>query len=189
MRKLQDDGKIRSIGVSAEDWEWEGSVRIAESEKIDSIQAIYNVFDRQPEDKLFPVVLEHNIGIIVRVPLFEGLLAGKIRPGHTFAEGDWRKDFLTEDRLREADKHLAELEQLLDEENPTLADLSLKFILSHPAVSTVIVGMTNPKYVDANCAVSGAKPLSQEKLAALKAQRWDHGWVYPWDRRNQEKEQ
>jgi aryl-alcohol dehydrogenase-like predicted oxidoreductase len=180
MLKLKEQGKIRSIGVSAEDWEWNGSVRIAESGKIDSIQAIYNVFDQQPEERLFPAVMEHDVGIIVRVPLFEGLLAGKIWPGHQFVEGDWRGKFLRRQRLEEAEPRLKALEALLDDETPSLAELALRFILAHPAVSTAIVGMTNPAHVAANCAISDGKRLSDEKLAALKKHAWDHGWVYPW---------
>jgi len=88
MQKLKEDGKIRSIGVSAECWKPDGAVRIAESGKIDSIQVIYNVFDQQPIEKLFPAAIANNVGIIVRVSLFEGLLAGKIRAGHKWVEGD-----------------------------------------------------------------------------------------------------
>jgi len=181
MLKLKEQGKIRSFGVSAEDWEWDGAVRIVQSGKIDSVQAIYNVFDQQPQERLFPATIENDVGIIVRVPLFEGLLAGKIRPGHEFVEGDWRGKFLTPERLEEAARHLDKLAELLDDECPTLAALSLKFCLSHPAVSTVIVGMTNPKHVAANVAVSDGRLLSEEKLAILKAHAFEHGWTYPWN--------
>jgi len=180
MLKLKVQGKIRSIGVSAEDWEWNGAVRIVESGKIDSVQAIYNVFDQQPQERLFPATIENHVGIIVRVPLFEGLLAGKIHPGHKFVEGDWRGRFLTPERLEEAALHLDKLAELLNDETPTLAALSLKFCLSHPAVSTVIVGMTSPKHVDANVAVSNGKLFTEEQLAVLAEHAFDHGWTYPW---------
>ena len=84
-----------------------------------------------------------GVGIIVRVPLFEGLLAGTIRSGHRFDEGDWRARFLTPQRLAEASERLDKLEALLDDQCPTLAALALRFCLSRPAVSTVIVGMRN----------------------------------------------
>jgi aryl-alcohol dehydrogenase-like predicted oxidoreductase len=180
MLNLQDEGKIRHIGVSAEDWEWNGSARITESGRVSSVQAIYNVFDQQPEQRLFPVAIENNVGIIVRVPLFEGLLAGTIRPGQKFVEGDWRGKFLNAERLEEASPRLDALAELCNDDCPTLAALSLKFCLGHPAVSTVIVGMRNPRHVEANCAVSDGKPLSSELAAALKAHAWNHNWVYPW---------
>ena len=183
MIKLKEQGKIRAIGVSAGDWEWDGALRIVESEKIDSVQCIYNIFDQQPREKLFPASIAHKVGILVRVSLFEGLLSGKLRPGHTFVEGDWRGKFLTEEHLAEASPRLDALEDLLDEETPTLASLGLKFCLSHEAVSTVLVGMTNPKHVDANCANSNGKYLSEEKLAKLAEHAWEHNWVYPWGKK------
>ncbi len=180
MNKLKEQGKIRAIGVSAECWEPNGAVRIAESGQIDSIQVIYNVFDQQASDKLFPAVRSHNVGIIVRVALFEGLLAGKIRPGHTWHADDWRKDFLTDERLRSAEPHLSAIEQLCTNNYQTLAALCLKFCLSNPAVTTVIAGMRNPRHVEANCAISDGPALSEETLQALYQQAWDHKWVYPW---------
>jgi len=183
MLKLKEQGKIRSIGVSAEDWEPYGAVRIAESAKIDSVQVIYNVFDQQATDKLFPAAMDAGTGIIVRVPLFEGLLAGKIKPGYSWEEGDWRKNFLTDERLKEAIPHLESISELTNDSYPTLAGLCLKFCLSHPAVTTVIVGMRNPKHVKANSVLSDGPDLNKETLGALKAQAWEHGWLYPWDSR------
>jgi len=180
MCKLREEGKIRSIGVSAADWEWSGSVAITESGKIDSVQAIYNVFDQQPEEKLFPATIENNVGIIVRVPLLEGLLAGTIRPGCRFVEGDWRAKFFTPERLEQASTRLDALSELLDDDYSTLAALSLKFCLAHQAVSTVIVGMRNSAHVSANCAVSDGPGLSEDKLKQLSAHAFEHNWVYPW---------
>lgn len=181
MHQLQAQGKVRALGVSAEDWEWDGACRIVESGHIDAVQLIYNIFDQQPQERLLPTAQANQVGVLVRVPLFEGLLAGKLRPGHTFAEGDWRARFLTEERLREATPRLDALEELLDEDTPTLAALGLKFCLAHAAVSTVLAGMSNPRHVTANCAVSDSQPLSTEQLKNLAAHAWDHGWTYPWN--------
>jgi len=180
MLKLREQGKVRNIGISAQDWEWNGSVQITESGKIDSVQAIYNIFDQQAEERLFPDTIRHQVGIIVRVPLFEGLLCGNIRPGHRFVEGDWRAKFFKPERLVEASQRLDRLSELLDDESPTLTALSLRFCLSHPAVSTVIVGMTNARHVEANCAISDGHLLSKVKLAQLREHAFTHGWVYPW---------
>jgi aryl-alcohol dehydrogenase-like predicted oxidoreductase len=181
--RLKEQGKIRAFGVSAGDWDHEGGLRLIESGRTDSVQIIYNLFDQQPTERLFPAALKNNVGIIVRVSLFEGLLGGKIRPGHSFGEGDWRAEFLTPERLNEVAPRLDALEQLTTAEYPTLASLALKFCLSHPAVSTVIAGMRNPKHVEANCAISEASPLSPDLLAELKKHAWNHNWAYPWDKR------
>ena len=147
------------------------------------MQVIYNVFDQQATDKLFPATVDSGTGIIVRVPLFESLLAGKRRPGHNWEEGDWRKNFLTDERLEEAIPHLDSIGKLTNDSYPTLAGLCLKFCLSHPAVTTVIVGMRNPKHVEANSALSDGSELDKETLDGLRAQAWEHGWLYPWDSR------
>ena len=186
MTKLKEQGKIRHFGVSAGDWDHEGALRLIESGRTDSVQIIYNLFDQQPAEKLFPAALKHNIGIIVRVSLFEGILGGKIRPGHSFVENDWRAKFLTPERLEEVSPRLDELEKLVTNDYPTLASLALKFCLSHPAVSTVIAGMRNPRHVEANCAVSDGPALSDELLSELATHAWNHGWLYPWDKRNKE---
>ena len=180
MEKLKKQGKIKAIGVSAEDWEPDGALKITQMGKIDSVQVIYNIFDQQAAEKLFQAALEADTGIIVRVPLFEGLLGGKIRPGHSWNEEDWRKNFFTEERLEEAEKHLASIEKLTNDDYPSLASLALKFCLSHSAVTTVITGMRNPEHVKANIAVSDGPDLDKNTLEAIKKEAWEHGWLYPW---------
>ena len=76
------------------------------------------------------------------------------------------------DRLREACELVDRLRPLLGGEIKTMAQLALKFCLSHPAVSTVIPGMRRPEHVEANCSVSDGQPLPPEPLAALRAHAW-----------------
>jgi aryl-alcohol dehydrogenase-like predicted oxidoreductase len=124
--------------------------------------------------------LEHNVGIIVRVPFEEGLLTGQIGPGHQFSKDDWRGSWLTAERLKEASPRVEALKAFLAPDRSTLSVLALKFILSHAAVSTVIPGMSKLGHVEANCAVSDGKLLSGEELEALRAHAFVHGWKYPW---------
>jgi hypothetical protein len=62
---------------------------------------IYNVFDQSPEKNLFPLCLKENIGVIIRVPLDEGSLAGTFTMNTTFTQGDWRRDYFKDARLKE----------------------------------------------------------------------------------------
>jgi aryl-alcohol dehydrogenase-like predicted oxidoreductase len=55
----------------------------------------------------------------------------------------------------------------------TLPEVSLRFILSHPAVSTTIVGMRSAEHVRENVAASDAGPLDAGLLAELRKHRWD----------------
>ncbi|MCS7290557.1 MAG: aldo/keto reductase [Roseiflexus sp.] len=127
-----------------------------------------------------PAAQTHNVGIIVRVPFEEGLLTGELTPGYRFAPGDWRAEWLTPERLATAAPRVEALKPFLAPDRPTLAALTLKFCLSHPAVSTVIPGMRSVARVEANCAVSDGILLSDAELEALKGHAFVHGWVYPW---------
>lgn len=178
--KLKKDGKIRAWGVSANDWDPYNTVGLVESGKADTIQVIYNVFEQRPAEKLLPAARKHNVGIIVRVPFEEGLLTGKIRPGHKFEDNDWRAEFLTSERLKEAEPHIKAVEAQLDSTYKDLPTLALKFVLAHEVVSTVIPGMRRPAHVGTNTAVSDLPALPAAKVKALQALKWYHGWPYPW---------
>ena len=178
--KLKEMGKIKAFGVSANDWDPYGPTELIQSDFIDSVQVIYNIFEQRPAEKLLPAALAHHVGIIVRVPFEEGLLTGKFGPDHQFEEDDWRGNWLTAERLREANQRVERLKSFLNEERPTLAALALKYCLSHPAVSTVIPGMRRKKHVQENCAAADGKYLSAEDIKTLTAHQFVHGWNYPW---------
>jgi aryl-alcohol dehydrogenase-like predicted oxidoreductase len=180
LTRLKEQGKIRTFGISANDWDPYGPVGLIESGLTDSVQVIYNIFEQRPAEKLLPAALKHNVGIIVRVPFEEGLLTGKVGPDHAFEEGDWRAEWLTPERLKEATRRVEALKSFLSDDRPTLAALALKFCLSHPAVSTVIPGMRRLAHVEANCAASNGKLLSTEEVEELEAHAFAHGWSYPW---------
>jgi len=186
--QLKRQGKIRYFGVSANDWDPYNTVSLVESGLVDSIQVIYNLFEQRPAEQLLPAALKHKVAIIVRVPFEEGLLTGKIRPGHRWTpgpwgQGDWRARWMTEERLLEAEPHIVALEKELDEQYPDLPTLALKFILAHPAVSVVIPGMRSLRNVQLNTAVSDIPPMPEAKLQRLYEHKWYHGWLYPWDKR------
>ncbi len=180
LEKLKKEGKIRAYGVSANDWDPYGAVNLVKEELVDSVQVIYNIFEQRPEEQLFPAALEHRVGILARVPFEEGLLSGALRPGHKFAPDDWRADWLTPERLEEAGRRADALKVYLAEDRPTLAILALKFILSHPAVSTTIPGMRTTAHVVSNVAASDGRLLDAATLKALKSHAFNHGWIYPW---------
>jgi aryl-alcohol dehydrogenase-like predicted oxidoreductase len=180
LQKLKKQGKLKSFGVSANDWDPYGATELTKSGLIDSVQVIYNIFEQRPAEGLLDAALKANVGIIVRVPFEEGLLTGNFGPEVKMEESDWRSKWMTPARRREAAGHVEALKKFLKPDRPTLAALALKFCLSHPAVSTVIPGMRRLPHVDSNCAVSDGKLLSKEELAELGKHKWVHGWLYPW---------
>jgi aryl-alcohol dehydrogenase-like predicted oxidoreductase len=174
--RLKEQGKIRFSGISINDHQPGSVLKTARSGVIDSFQVIYNIFDQSPEDELFPLCRELNIGVIVRVPFDEGGLTGTITPGTVFADEDWRGWYFRGDRKAEIQKHVGSLQALLGEEARTLPELALRFCLHPPEVSTVIPGMRIAAHAEANCAVSDGRRLSDELLAGLRRQRWNKNY-------------
>jgi aryl-alcohol dehydrogenase-like predicted oxidoreductase len=180
LNKLKKQGKIKSFGVSANDWDPYGATELARSGLVDSIQIIYNIFEQRPAEGLLDAAQKSNVGIIARVPFEEGLLTGNFGPDVKMDPTDWRSKWMTPERRRDAAGRVEALRKFLKPDRPTLAALALKFCLSHPAVSTVIPGMRRLAHVDSNCAASDGKLLSADEFKELEKHKWVHGWLYPW---------
>ena len=172
VEKLRRDGSIRYFGLSLNRWEPSNGIKAIRTGLVDVVQVIYNIFDQSPEDELFPVCQELNIGVIARVPFDEGSLAGKMTLETRFPKDDWRSLYFGPENLG---KTIARVEKLKKIVPPgmTLPEMALRFILSHPAVSTTIAGMRKPGHVRQNVATSDAGPLDKALLAELKRHRWD----------------
>ena len=181
LRALEDlkrEGKVRSWGISVNRWEPTNVLKALATGLIDSVQVVYNIFDQAPEDELFPYCLQHGIAIIARVPFDEGSLTGTLTPSTRWPDGDWRNLYFPPAHLAEALEHVERLTPLIPP-GMTLPELALRFILHHPAVTTVIPGMRKLAHVKANCSVSDGVALAPELLAALRTHRWERDWVVP----------
>jgi aryl-alcohol dehydrogenase-like predicted oxidoreductase len=176
---LIKSGTIRAFGISVTEHDPDSALEaVRRADLITSVQVIYNVFDRQAEQRLFPLCRERNVGVIARVPFDEGGLTGAIGPDTTFARGDWRNGYFTPARKVELARRVEALKPLLLSEAPNMIEGSLRFCLSHPAVTTVIPGMRTPEHARANCAVGSAPSLSPALLKKLEAHAWPRNW-YP----------
>jgi aryl-alcohol dehydrogenase-like predicted oxidoreductase len=172
VEKLKDGGWIHSFGLSLNRWEPENGIKALHTGLVDVVQVIYNIFDQSPEDKLLPLCQELNIGVIARVPLDEGSLGGKMTLETRFPKGDWRAGYFGPENLVNTIQRVDKLNKILPA-GMTLPELALRFILSHPAVGTTIVGMRSPEHVRQNVAASDAGPLDSGLLRELKKHRWD----------------
>jgi aryl-alcohol dehydrogenase-like predicted oxidoreductase len=172
IERLKRDGKIRHFGVSINDHQPSNAIRLVESGLVDTVQVIYNVFDQSPEDALFPAVEAADVGVIVRVPFDEGALTGSIRPETTFPEGDFRNSYFAGDRKREVWERVQAIAGDLGVDVDRLAEIALRYCLSHPATSVVIPGMRSTRNVERNLAAIDAGPLDSDELAALHRHRW-----------------
>jgi aryl-alcohol dehydrogenase-like predicted oxidoreductase len=176
--RLKSDGLIRSFGLSLNRWEPENGIRALRTGLVDAVQVIYNIFDQSPEDQLFPVCRELNIGVIARVPLDEGSLSGELTAETKFPKNDWRSLYFGPENLTNTVARVDKLKEILPE-GVTLPEMALRFILSNPVVSTSIVGMRRPNHVRENLAVSDAGPLDAALLRTLRQHRWDRR-PQPW---------
>jgi aryl-alcohol dehydrogenase-like predicted oxidoreductase len=170
--KLKSDGIVRAFGISLNRWQPENGLNAIRTGLVDTVQVIYNIFDQAPEDQLFPLCRELNVGVIARVPLDEGGLGGSLTLDTKFPKEDWRSTYFRPDNLRATVKRAERLKTLLPE-GMTLPEFALRFVISNPTVATTIVGMRKLEHVRENLSLSDAGPLSAELLAELKKHRWD----------------
>ena len=169
---------INAIGISINRWEpWNG-IRAVRSGQIDAVQVIYNIFDQNPEDELFPACREMNVAVIARVPFDEGTLTGTLTKDSRWPEGDWRNTYFVPENLIPSVERAEAVKKTLEEwnrehsEHITMPELALRFILGNPDVSTIIPGMRKLSHVAANIATSDAGPLPAELQEKMRPFRW-----------------
>ena len=172
MDDLRRQGLIRAIGISINRWEpWNG-VRTVRSGLIDAVQVIYNIFDQNPEDELFPACREKDVAVIARVPFDEGTLTGNLTKNSTWPKGDWRNTYFVRENLIPSVERADALTRILPE-GMTLPEMALRFILSNQDVATTIPGMRKVKHVESNIATSDMGPLPDDLIDELREHRWD----------------
>lgn len=177
LRDLKKEGIIAHFGASVESVE-EGLICLKQEELL-SLQVIFNIFRQKLTKELLPQAKENGVGIIVRLPLASGLLSGKFTKdskfekhdhrnfnkngeafnvGETFAGLPFEKGVELSDKLKE-----------LCPSNMDMVQMSLRWILNHDAVSTIIAGASSSKQVAENAKVSKLEPLSKDLMTKLEA--------------------
>jgi aryl-alcohol dehydrogenase-like predicted oxidoreductase len=168
---LKARGLIDACGISINRWEpWNG-IRAVRSGKIDAVQVIYNIFDQNPEDDLFPACTENDVAVVARVPFDEGTLTGNLTLETTFPEEDWRHTYFSPENLSQSVERAEALRPLVPD-GWSMPEMALRFILNEPAVSTIIPGMRKIANVEANTSASDAGPLPSELRKNLLQHRW-----------------
>jgi aryl-alcohol dehydrogenase-like predicted oxidoreductase len=176
VQALKDAGTIQAFGVSINDHQPHNGLELVRSGAIDAVQVIFNVFDQSPVDELLPACAEHGVGVLARVPFDEGGLTGRITPDTTFPEGDFREQYFRGDRKQQVAERAQAIVDDLGRPLEDLPEIALRFILSHPEVSTVIPGMRSLRNVERNCAVGDGRGLPPEDVEKLRAHRWERNF-------------
>ena len=171
LETLKREGLIQHWGCSVESVE-EAQLCLAHP-GCATLQVIYNIFRQKLTDELLPLARQHDVGILARVPLASGLLAGRFQTGHVFPQGDHRHynadgqafnvgetfaGLPFEKGVELAEKVKAILEPASGE---MMSQLALRWILDHDAVSTVIPGATKVEQAESNAAASGLLTLGE----------------------------
>jgi aryl-alcohol dehydrogenase-like predicted oxidoreductase len=169
---LKERGQVESVGISVNRWEPANVLKALGTGLIDAVQVAYNIFDQSPEDELFPACQAADVAVIVRVPFDEGALTGTLTTDTRWPEGDWRNGYFVPENLVPTVARVERLKPVVPE-GMSLPELALRFVLDHPAVSTVIPGMRSVRNVERNLAVSDGRVLPAELMSELRGHRWD----------------
>ncbi len=152
--RLIEQGKVRQAGVSNYNVD---QMKQAETVlKLASNQVPFSMINRDIEDELVPYCLEHKKAILAYSPMGRGLLTGKIKPGHQFAQGDHRASyrFFKEENIKQTDDFLQKIKPLADSKNASLSQLVIRWTIDRPGITIALVGARN-----AEQAVQNAKAI------------------------------
>ncbi|WP_436932286.1 aldo/keto reductase [Halosimplex halobium] len=181
LEELKAEGLIDHAGVSVE--KVEEADKAIEYDVVESVQIIFNPLRQRPAERFFERAANEDIGIIVRVPLASGLLADAFEGPEDFGEGDHRRTAAEEGVDAGVGRKggetfagvpfedgLAAVDDLRPfvPDDATMAQFTLRWILDHDAVSTVIPGSTSPEHVAENDAAADLEPLSHQTHGAVR---------------------
>ena len=153
---LKSQRLIKWFGLSLNRWEpWNG-IRAIKTGLVDVVQVIYNIFDQSPEDELFPLCAEMDVGVIARVPLDEGGLSGTLTRETRYPDKDWRSRYFGPENLAPTVERAEALKKITPP-GMDLAEMALRFILTNKSVSTTIVGMRTLEHVEQNISYSDGR--------------------------------
>ncbi len=169
---LRAHGLIHAVGISINRWEpWNG-VRAVEAGLIDAVQVIYNIFDQNPEDRLFPACAAMDVAVIARVPFDEGTLTGSLTLDSKWPADDWRRTYFVPENLKASVQHAEALRPVIPP-GMNMPQMALRFILNNPTVSTIIPGVRKVTNVEANVSAANRGPLPVDLHTELRKHRWD----------------
>lgn len=172
--ELIQEGKVRYAGVCNYDL----ALMKEAANYIDLVsdQVPYSMLKRDIEVDLVPYLIERNQSVLAYSPLQRGLLAGKIKPGHAFSDGDTRADlpYYTDTNIERTNAFLEKLKPLAADKNATLGQLVIRWTIEQPGITIALVGARNASQSLENAKAAQIKLSSEEinyintELAKLK---------------------
>ena len=137
-----------------------------------SNQPRYSLLYRAPEEQVFPTCLHNGLGNVVFSPLAHGVLTGKYEPGQAPPEGTRAADdtqnkimmdmYFSDEQLRTVQT----MKEMAGDLGLTCAQLAIAWCLQHPAVTSVISGVTRASQLEDNLGAAEAE-IPADVLSAL----------------------
>ncbi len=180
--KLKIEGKIKAFGISTTEGFPECVIDAVNSGAVDTVQVIFNLFEQHPRETVLQACKNNDVFTIIRVPFDEGSLTGKYKGDEDFGseEDDFRAIYFHGDNLKATVQRVEKIREWKDKNLPnmSMAELALRWVLSHGEVGTVIPGIRNVRQAEMNTAPSDGKTVSREHLIELKKFAWRRNpWV------------
>jgi methylglyoxal reductase len=172
--RLKEEGKIRYIGISVPDHRHDIASQLIQSGLIDSVQTIINIFDSQALDCLIPLCQKHGVAVIARCIMDEAGLTGAIKQNTLFDASDYRHRYFD---AVPREMYIAKVDQLrrfIPEHASSLADLAIRFVLSHPGVTVALASLQNQRHAVDNIASANNSPLPVNVFDQIC---YRHRWV------------
>ncbi len=200
LARLVDEGKVLTWGAIVPDGAQ--PLRLPTQPWLAALQLRYSLFDRAAEEYLLPAAVAAKVGVIAREPLAGGALAGDQGPSGVWLPGDERAAWPAA-RWTMLPPELARLAALVTTTPPvaattddgralldglrrapdltcaTVAELAVRFVLDHPAITATIPGARTADHARANLACADGVPLLPRIRAALDRRPWGEGWYPP----------
>jgi len=175
LRKIQGEGLIKHFGVSVETAE--EALICLEHTDVASLQIIFNLFRQHIADDFFDKAQAQDVALIARVPLASGLLTGRFKADTTFADNDHRNynadggafnvgETFSGVAFKEGVALTDDIKALLPD--GVLAQQAIRWILDHPAITTVIPGASKVSQVQSNIAASNLPSFNNETMEQLR---------------------
>lgn len=178
LHEMKQEGMVRNVGISTPEHDQNSVIELMRNGLLDVVQVIYNIFEQEPAAQLLPVAKEQDVGIVVRVAFDEGVLTGKYKGNETFADDDFRSRYFAGDRLQRAVNRVENIRKDCKDVSLSMAELALKFALSHEAVGTVIPGIRSKEQAVINTGVSELPDLSLDEIKRLQGHAWNRAFWY-----------
>jgi aryl-alcohol dehydrogenase-like predicted oxidoreductase len=166
LAELVDAGKIAHVGVS--NFDVAQIEALSGTRPVETLQPLYNLFNRGVEDELLPYCAASDIGVLVYGPLAHGLLTGAIDEETALGDDDWRAshDPFRGEALRRNLRVVGRLDEVARRRGCKLSQLAIAWTLANPAVHVAIVGTRNGAHIEEALAAAAIE-LGEDELAEI----------------------